>query len=63
MTAMEKDFELAGMPVSEYERFWGCFMAPVLRQGNVVVYEIRETPAPAPEKLPWVPGISERHSL
>jgi hypothetical protein len=45
MSKMEKDFQLTGMPVSEYERFWQWFMEPALEGENSIVYRVRTTPS------------------
>ena len=66
MSNVEKDFELTGMPLSEYERFWGCFMEPVKYEDvpegypeNTVLYRIREKPLVKPFPLGRLPGLEK----
>ena len=59
----EKDFNLVGMPVSEYVRFWKYFMQPVGIYENSFVYEARITPLSVSEKLGLLPGLDEKTSM
>jgi hypothetical protein len=60
MAREEKDFNLVGMPVPEYVRFWQSFMEPVGRYENSFVYEVRTTPLGIPRKLDQLPGLQEK---
>lgn len=60
MSKMEKDFELDGMPVSEYEKFWMFYMEPIPIGENSTVYGVRSTPLENPRKLKQLPGLQEK---
>ncbi len=62
MSRMERDFTLEGMPVQEYVRFWECFMEPVERGENSIVYKIRKTQLKKPRKLDQLPGLQEKRN-
>ncbi len=59
MSIKEKDFNLEGMPISEYELFWKCFMEPIFQGENTFVYKVRWTPASHPSPLLQLPGLQE----
>ena len=60
MSHEEKDFNLEGMPVSEYVRFWRYFMDPVGIYENSFVYSVRFKPRLKPQKLELLPGFEGR---
>ncbi len=57
MSREEKDFNLEGMPVSEYVRFWRYFMDPVGIYENSFVYSVRDKPREEPQKIELLPGF------
>jgi 4-amino-4-deoxy-L-arabinose transferase-like glycosyltransferase len=57
MSREEKDFNLEGMPVSEYIRFWRYFMEPVGIYENSFVYAVRFKPLSQPQRLELLPGF------
>ncbi|HTC19660.1 MAG TPA: hypothetical protein VK859_02360, partial [bacterium] len=62
MSRQEKDFNLEGMPVSEYARFWRYFMDPVGSYENSFVYEVRFKPRSEPQSLKPLPGFEGKDS-
>lgn len=60
MSRLEKDFNLEGMSVQEYRRFWQFFMEPVEMGGNTTVYEVRKAPLEKPRQLDQLPGLQEK---
>ncbi len=60
MSKVEKDFNLAGMPASEYIRFWQYYMDPVKVFENSIVYEVRSVPLDLPQKFEPIPGFQEK---
>jgi len=60
MSKLEKDFNLEGMPVQEYRRFWQLFMEPVEGGENTTVYEIRRMPLETPRQIDQLPGLQEK---
>jgi hypothetical protein len=60
MSKVEKDFNLVGLPISEYARFWSYYMDPVAKYENSFVYEVRVRPLVVPRKLSQLPGLQEK---
>jgi hypothetical protein len=59
MSKMEKDFKLEGLPTSEYDRFWKCFMEPAAEFGNAYVYHVLDRPQSVKNNRPY-PKFNER---
>jgi hypothetical protein len=57
MSREEKDFNLEGMPVSEYVKFWRYFMDPIGIYENSFVYSARFEPRLKPQKIEILPGF------
>jgi len=60
MSKVEKDFNLVGLPVSEYVRFWRYYMEPVGKYENSFVYGVLTVPLAVPRKLNQLPGLQEK---
>lgn len=60
MSLREKGFELEGMPVKEYIRFWTDFAQPLVGYENSMVYRICERPLAHSRLLDQLPGIQEK---
>jgi hypothetical protein len=61
MSREEKDFNLEGMPVSEYIRFWRYFMDPIGIYENSFVYAVRFKPRSQPQRLEQLPGFEGKN--
>jgi hypothetical protein len=60
MSKIENDFNLVGMPVSEYVRFWQYFAEPTVEYENTFVYHMRHIPLSKSRKLRQLPGLEEK---
>jgi len=60
MSGREKDFQLEGMPVTEYIRFWRFFMEPIAQYENTFAYRVFVKPRTVPVNLAQLPGLQEK---